>query len=334
MMKVPYRVLLTSAVAVLALPAVSAQPERAVVKVGYKVPALQCTSVNEKALSWSQWETRAVVVLFYAEGKSYSTRGLQDIIAGLKGESELKERLALLVVTNGTADLDALRKTVAGAGIPASITVDPNRKHFRAYRVVAFPTAFFVSKDRVVAHIRKGYGPLFPTQAIAAAKLAAGMIDAAAFRAATSAQEPADGGSRHLVMRRTVRMAGQLAAGGMLDEARESLLDVLTPDSDSVAGVALLGKIYLLQKHVANAKVWIKRLEKIAPGTRQLRLLHARLHLQQGNAAGAEKELTGLVDRTGEVSLLRGRVLEATGRLKEAATLYRKALESLLEKAN
>jgi len=310
-----------------------AQDDSKAVVVGSEVPALSCSDIDGNKLSWGRWKDRAVVLFFHSEAMRFSNKGLENVFAALNDDEDLRSRAALLLVTTGTGDMATVKDAMARVGVPVSVVVDPDRRHFRRYHVVAFPTVFCVDGDRRVVHVAKGFGPLLSTRVVAGAKLAAGLIDRAAFDKAVSAA-PAPVQSEQVIrVARTVRMAKQLRAASMLDEARESLLKVLPADSDHAEGVSLLATILLRQGRNAEAEKWVDRYAQLAPKSIELRELRAELALAEGNVAAVRQLLEGLDPTEPRIAWLLGRACELEGNFEEAARLYRSVVEAWLESA-
>ncbi len=308
-----------------------AQDDAKSVAVGSNVPDLSCLDLDGNKLSWGRWKGRAVVLFFHSEDMRFSRKGLESVLAALNGEKELRARAALLLVTTGIDDLATLKDAIAGVGVPVSVVVDPDRSHFSGYHVVAFPTVFCVDRDRRVVHIAKGFGPLLSTRVVAGTKLAAGMIDRAAFEKAVSAAPAPVQSAQVIRVARTVRMAKQLLAAGMLDEARESLLRVLPPDSDHAEGVSLLATILLRQGRSSDAEKWVDRYAQLAPKSIELRQLRAELALAGGDVTAVRQLLEGLDTTEPRVAWLLGRACEREENFEEAAKLYRRVVEAWLE---
>jgi tetratricopeptide (TPR) repeat protein len=299
--------------------------------VGAKVPPLQCRDIADTALSWNAFERKAVLLFFHSEAMAFSQRGLESIAEAVAAEPGLAGHAVLLLVTSGRRDLDLLEKQLAVSGLPGRIVVDPDRRAFAAYRVVAFPTVFVVGGDLTIAHIAKGFGPLLASKVIAGLKLGAGLIDRAAFEDAVKPAEHAVVDQESLRIARTVRMAKQLLAAGLLQEARDSLERVLGPDTREAEAISLLAQVIVLQKRPAEAQVWIDRLTKLDSPSHDVHQLLAEVHLQRDDPDAALKAIEGLDDRAPRVALLKGRALEKKGAFEAAAAAYRRALERLAE---
>ena len=294
--------------------------------VGDQAPTLAGRDAAGRALSWDTFEGRAVVLFFHSQDMSFSRQGLEAVSRELAGAKGLEEKAALVVVTNGERDIGALQQLVDASGLPGAVTVDPERRLYSGYHVVAYPTVCAVTPERKIAHLTKGYGPLIGAKATAGARLAAGLLDEQGLQQALSRAEiPADSDAL-LRTARSVRMAEQLFASGMLDEARNALEKALRPDSKSSDGVALLARILLLQGRRDDATAWIDRLAALTPESAEVRQLRAERLLQGGDAEGALKQLEGLDERSARTALVRGRSLEHLQRYREAAEVYRKAL--------
>ncbi len=298
---------------------------------GATVPALTANDVNGRALSWDRWPGMAVIVIFHSENIVYSERGLRAIAKELSREKSLKDKAAVLLVTSGRRELGALTEILDKTGLPFAITVDPDRKNFAEYHVVAFPTVYLVGKDRKVVHVDKGFGPLLGLKVTAAAKWAAGLIDEKQFLAATTKTQTGPGKSDVLRLARTVRMVKQLLAAGMYEQARSSLERLVTKDTDYTEAVALLAKVYFLLGQPDRAAPWVKRVAELAPGSPALKLLEARAALAAHQADKALALTSTMDGKNPEVALLRGRAYELKGDFKQAAAAYRRALEAHAE---
>lgn len=294
--------------------------------VGDKAPSLAGKDAAGKTLSWDTFQGRTVILFFHSQDMSYSRQGLEAVCRELATAEELKDKAALVVVTNGERDIGALQQFVDASKLPGAVTVDPDRSMYSGYHVVAYPTVCSVTPERKVAHLTKGYGPLIGAKAVAGAKLASGLLDEQGMQQALSRAEiPADS-DELLRIARSVRMAEQLFGSGMLDEARSALEKALRPDSKSSEGIALLARILLTKGRRDEATVWIDRLAALTPDSVEVRQLRAERLLQGGDAEGALKQLEGLDEKSPRTALVRGRSLEHLQRYREAAEVYRKAL--------
>lgn len=309
------------------------QPAQEPLAVGTKVPPLRCADTHAETLSWETWEGRAVLLFFHSDGMVYSRRGLETITEALAGETELKDRAAMLLVTSGNQDMALLEQALGRSGLPGRIVVDADRRAFVPYRVVAFPTVFVIGPDRTVVHIAKGFGPLLSSKIVAATKLGAGLIDRAGFEQAVRPAEAPAQDKDSLRVARTVRMARQLVAAGMLEQARTALEGVITADSQQTEAIALLAQVIVRQKQAEQAQPWIDRLAQLESKSNDVRYLRAEVHLQRNEPDAALEALVGLDDKSARVALLKGGALEQKGMFKEAAALYRLALEVAQEGA-
>ncbi|GEM_PF-3648763 len=315
-------------ITILVGPAVAPCPGQSLEK-GQIAPPFTAKDANGKSLSWDQWENMAVILIFHSEHIMYSERGLRAIIKDLSTEKELGGKAAILLITSGKRDLGTLTRVLEQSGLSFSITVDPERKNFARYRVVAFPTVYVIDKNRKIVHIDKGFGPLLPLKVTAAAKLAAGLIDEKAFYAATTKSGSGKSDHNALKLARTLRMVRQLIAAGMYTQARSSLEKVITKDTDSVEAAAMLTKVLLIQKRTKQAEPWLRRVRELAPGTPTLHLLEARFAIEEGRPEECLKKLEGMDGRKPEIALLRGLAFEMKKDFKAAAAAYRKALQDL-----
>ena len=214
-------------------------------------------------------------------------------------------------------------------GLPARITKDSQRTHFRAWRVIAFPTVFVVGPGRRIEHVVRGYGPPLAARVVAALEYAAGLIDEAVFRQRTSSAPTAKKDPAAARATRRRKLAEQLMRRGKPAPAEKVLREILTRDADDRGAIALLARACLMQKDVAGAEQAIARFTALAGNARELRLLRAELALTRSEWDAAARLLEGLAATTLRVVLLKGRMLEQTGRVKEAAALYRRMLERL-----
>jgi tetratricopeptide (TPR) repeat protein len=303
-------------------------------EVGDHAPELSCTDVNGRPISWQLVGDKALTVLFHSEDMAFSRQSIRDLTLALRKASDLQDRMALLVVTNGRRDLGELSDQLADSGVTAWTTVDADRSQFDEFHVVAFPTVFCLSSDRLIREVVKGYGPLFSFKVIAASRMAAGLIDQETWERRLATPAVPAYGEQGIRVARTVRMARELLDAGMFEQAFQSLRKVIDLQSSHIEGVGLLARVLLRQQRPEAAKPWIQRLTGLSPESRELRLLRAELALQEGKTESAARELEGLDDARPEVSLLKGRVLEQGGHFREAAVTYRRALEAMLKLGN
>jgi predicted negative regulator of RcsB-dependent stress response/peroxiredoxin len=294
--------------------------------VGDTAPALRGKDAAGRELSWDAFAGRAVILFFHSQDMSYSNKGLDAVCRELAAAEDLKDKAALVVITNGERDIGSLQQMLDASKLPGAIAVDPDRTMFSGYHVVAYPTVCSVTAERKVAHLTKGYGPLIGSKVVAGSRLAAGLLDEQGLHQALSRAEIPPDSEQTLKTARSVRMAEQLFASGMLDEARNSLQQALKPDTRSKEGIALLARILLAQGRRDDASPWLDRLAALAPNSVELRQLRAEHTLQGGDAEAALQLLDGVEDKSPRTALIRGRALERMQRWKEAAEVYRKAL--------
>ncbi len=302
-------------------------------QVGAPAPDLHCKDAASHDVTWDTFAGRAVLLFFFNQDMAFSRQGLEAVANILATAEDLKPATALLIVSNGPRDLGWLQEQLDHSKLPGAITLDPERVAFRDYHVVAFPTVICVSKDHRVAQMAKGYGPLLPSKVLAGARLAAGLLDEQGFQQAINRSEiPADSDEMLKVMR-AVRMAQQLFAASMLEEARNTLEKVVRPDSRNTEAIALLARVQLAQGRRDDAKVQLDRLAALVPDQQELKELRAELALLAGDAEAALQQLDGLNEKELRVAMVKGRALEHLQRFREAAEVYRKALAATLEHA-
>ena len=316
---------------VVAVPAARTQELPGFLGVGDHVPELRCKDATGRKLSWNEWPGRAVILFFHAPRMEFSRRGLEQVLVSLQKETELLPDLGFLLVVSGEGDIDRMTRLLAGLGINGRVVMDPQRREFPKLHVVAFPTVFCIGRDRRIAHIAKGFGPLFSTRVTVGARYGAGRIDRETLEKSLSARVGTSAGEQYLRRARTLRMARQLMAAGMIDEAHDALAPVLDPGSDSEDGVQVMARLLLRMGKVEEARRWVGRYGEISSDPLALRLLEAEVAVASGDSVAALKALEGFDDTMVRVAWLRGRAHQLVGDHEKAARLFRKALESVLE---
>lgn len=296
---------------------------------GAVAPEFAGTDTSGKVVNWQRLAGRAILMLFHSEEKPFSRRGIEDLVKELAYTADWKGAIALLLVAGGGDEGKSLAESLTKAGWETLVVVDPDRQGFRDYRAIAFPTAYCIDRDRRIVHVARGHGPTFAVRVAAGMRLAAGLIDKAQFEEAIAGGAPKRDAAAEARGRR-LAMARRLLGSGMLEQADDTVKQVLDASPTDPDALTLKAWIRVQQRRTDEAAECVRQLAEQSPRARELLLLQAEIALQRGQPQEAEKALQGLPGLTVDIALLRGRILEAKGDLAGAARLYREALERVL----
>ncbi len=286
-----------------------------------------CQDVEGRAVDWSAYSQRALILFFHAGKLEYSRHGLKDLVAELRRRPRLLPKLSVVVVSPESQGLEDARELLDGSGISARVVLDPGHLTFQDFPVVAYPSAWCLDTERRVVRVVKGYGPRFAFELGAAARRGAGLIDQGTFENLLAGKETISRTPAQARLLRACRLARKLLVEDRPDRALGVLKDPMAkapPDADALA---LLARIQLFQGLPKEAAATAGKLQALAPDHPELPYLECRIALQEGELDEAERAIARLRPHDPEAVLLRGRILEARGNPKEAAALYRKLLE-------
>jgi len=317
---------LLTAVVETSLPLTSASPGRGEAQLGVQAPALQGQDPDGKKLAWSDFAGRAVILYFHAPRTRNASAALDQLSDALAKNAALKEGTTVLLVVDALETGVAAREELSHSGSDVRICINEGRELFKAYGVVAFPTAFVVDGEGHVVEAIRGFSTFFSFSCVAGCRFALGLIDNQAYQdlkhgSGKTRDESAIRSSRKFLMARKLISSGNSRAA----------LPILTAIADESAGnaavLALVVHLQLLAGDAKEAALWTDRLEEAAPDDPNVRIMRARLAIAGNDLEAARAILAEAKGDSPELSYTHGQILEKEGKWQEAATLYKATLD-------
>ena len=136
--------------------------------------------------------------------------------------------------------------------------------------------------------------------------------------------------------RRHVHLAERLRDKGEFAAAIDALAEAEKLGADRAAWLPVRATVALDLADLVGARGWVEELEQIAAGEPETQFIAGRFARLDGRPAEAEKLLRPLLaisPHNLNLALELGRTLEALDRAAEAAEIYRKALEGVIERS-
>ena len=195
--------------------AMAAPPDPRGLTVGKPVPPLEAVDLEGVKRTLEDFPGKIRLVLFWHPKYRRSE-------AALCGTAELAaeyEGAALLTVVSGPSDREKLEKAVQACGQPVPVLLDPDRKNYGRYQIVATPSLLLVSDDGKLLHRTAGFG----REGLGAARR---RLDELFGKARPAKVQPAADEK----LERRLAMARQLRRLGMTEQAAE-ILGTLTSEA-------------------------------------------------------------------------------------------------------
>jgi peroxiredoxin len=302
-----------------------------------------CVDVHGQKVDWDAYAGRSIILYFHKVGMKYSERALRELLTKYHDHKDSVLAGGMVVVNFSSGDTLPLQEMLVDLHVPAVIVSDPEREAFRDYRVVAFPTAYVLDRDRHLVKIMKGYGPHFVSRTLLSSRYGAGLIDEARFQGLLDGKDFEHVDSVMAALERNLVVVGRIAAWSSAAKANEKLQEILAGISAPEAGEVGAEQAPYLKALDVSARLQIKmgdldravelveRLRALAPDYPKLFLLDSRLAIAHEDWAAASKALQGSRERIyPEVTLLRARILRAQGEIEAAIELMDQILERLV----
>ncbi len=306
--------------------ATSAAPDS--VEVGSLAPALECEDAAGDLVEWADFGEKAVILHFHSSSVSNSGRALAGLASTIGADPALGKQVAIVVV-GAAADEPEIEAALRSAGCEIRVARAPDRGPNQRYGVIAYPTAFVLDGEHKVVEIMRGYGALFAWRTTLAARLASGQINVEEYDR-MRAGDGATGSQSTDRSTRTLQLVRRLIASDKLDLARATLAQAAELESEPGPLSRLFVRLLLAEGEFEEAAGWIERQIAAHPRDPGLMAARARVTAAAGDHVAAEKILAPLDPAIPEVLLARGAIAESKSQWRDAASLYREALERML----
>jgi peroxiredoxin len=124
-------------------------------QVGKLAPDFNFTDAEGKSTSLSGLRGRSIVLNFWATWCGpckYEMPLLQD----LADDQEKAEKGLILLTVDSGESADTVRRFIKASGFSFPVLLDSQSIIYRAYKVRAIPTTFFIGQDGIISYIRVG----------------------------------------------------------------------------------------------------------------------------------------------------------------------------------
>ena len=230
--------------------AMAAPPDPRGLTVGKPVPPLVAVDLRGVKRTLEDFPGKIRLVLFWHPKYRRSE-------AALCGTAELAaeyEGAALLTVVSGPIDREELEKAVQACGQPVPVLLDPDRKNYGRYQIVAAPSLLLVSDDGKLLHRTAGFG----REGLGDLR---GRLDKLFGRARPEVPKPS-GDDRQ---ERRLAMARQLLRLGMDDQAGKILRQLTEESRDFRPAWVALGYLEVQRGAVEAAEKAFQRARELEP---------------------------------------------------------------------
>lgn len=139
-------------------PAAPAKPAVALPEQGYHMPSISLTVYpGDKAIRTADLVGKPVFLNFFASWCPPCKQEMPEIV---KAYQQYGSKVVFLSV-NATVDdsLPDVRNFINDYGIAWPVALDKKGNVMNAYRIVGFPTSFFINRDGVVTYTHSGFLP-------------------------------------------------------------------------------------------------------------------------------------------------------------------------------
>jgi len=253
--------------------ALAAPPHPRGLLIGEPVPPLEAADLNGQTKTLSDFPGKVRMVLFWHPKYRRSAAalcGTARLAAEYKGA-------ALVTVVSGPSERAELEKAVQSCGQPIPVLLDPDRKNYGRYQIVATPSLLLVSNDGKLLHRTAGFG----REGLGDLRR---RLDELFGRARPEVPRPSGNGK----LERRLAMAQQLLRFGMAGQAEKILTQLTEESPDFRPAWVALGYLEARRGAVEAAEKAFQRAHQLQPEAVDIAVGMSWVWLQKGDKSRAE----------------------------------------------
>jgi len=297
---------------------------------GQRAPAFALKGIDGKEVRYAPGpgdrDSPTLVIVFVDPLQELSRRSMKDLRTLLDDDAEIGAHVRAIAVAGGKLEAETIAsfsESVPATG-PLRGVLDPDRKAYRLFGVIALPTTFVIDPGGRIRLVLPGHSAAY------AVRLAAGIRTAAGMKEKAPVAEKRTPEAKEALRLR--RMAAEFVRHGRLAEGREALMKACALVPRDPAPLVLLGELELETEDAEAAESSFSKALALAPKLRSARRGHLEALALAGDPADAAQALRAELRKPPVDPALYyylGRALERTGDPLGAAAAYRKAFERL-----